>query len=163
MLPETTICSLSLLNLWKKRASPLSCLPMTALMLCNCIGHQSHKEKKITREKINKYIQYPATAISLVFSGSFYFMSPHPVSEEDNYFWTLTSVSPVCLQDKAVFIHTRVLSACPSAQPVGQYKEKQSHIHHVTTHLLWGAPSSHGNIQTKKSYKHSHIQNTISL
>ncbi len=46
---EHSVYFLSLLNLWKKRASPLSCLPTTAVMLCYRIGPVS----RVQRDKYN--------------------------------------------------------------------------------------------------------------
>lgn len=126
---ERSVYFLSLLNLWKKRASPLSCLPMTSIMLCNCIGPVSRvkRGKKITREKIlkNTFRSNMLRHFPFLLWTCFTLMLPHPSSEDEDYFWTLrvTIVSP----RKEIFLHKRFLSAFSSAQPAGQCK-KISHI-----------------------------------
>lgn len=57
---ERSVYFLSLLNLWKKRASPLSCLPTTGIMLCNCsgpVGRVQRGEKNSPRKRLKTYIQ----------------------------------------------------------------------------------------------------------
>lgn len=84
--------------------------------------NEEKKKKKPRKRKTNTFRSIMLRQFPLSLVGLFYLMFPHPVLEKDGYFWTLTSVSPVCLKDKVVFIHTCFLSASPSAQPAGQYK-----------------------------------------
>lgn len=98
---------LSLLNLWKKRASPLSCLPSTGIMLYDCIGpvgRVQRGEKKFTWEKIlKKYIQkHHAKAFPLSLVDLFFFFLPlcSLILSQKRTTIFEHSVSPLCLHGK---------------------------------------------------------------
>lgn len=128
---ERSIYFLSLLNLWKKRESLLSWLPMTAtyhalwrrLSIRRKLIKQNHLGKDTFRFIMLR--QIPLSRVDL-----FYLQFPRPVSEEEDYIWTLRWLSQVGLQDKAVFSHTHFLPVLVSRINT---EKSQSHIH-VTTH-----------------------------
>lgn len=122
ILPESALdIFLSLLNLCNKRASPLSCLPVTYIMLYNHIGPVSTKR---TFTKI-RYIQtYHAKANSSV--DLFYLLFPACLSRGRLFLDAHNSVTKVC-----------ACVSCPRLPRHGQwgrYKNSLSHTHYVTSH-----------------------------
>ncbi len=121
---ERSVYFLSLLNLWKKRASPLSCLPTSGIMLCNRIGPVGWVKRGKKKNHPGKDLKNTFRSIMLRHFPCLYRTCFIPSPRGMTIFGH--SVSPVCLQDKEVFKHTS-LSASSSAQPAGQYKNI-SHI-----------------------------------
>lgn len=126
-------------------------------MLLICIGPSlEEKDKKSTRKYANTFRSImlrqffwvgglPLSLVGLFFTSCSLILS----SQSRTTIFGHTSVPPVILRDKAVFVQTRVSSVSPSAQPVGQYKWKPiTQSYHIT------AP--------RMKNKHFPIPNTIS-
>lgn len=121
--PEKTLENfLSLLNLWKKIASLLfHVFPGPPSMFSNRIYPSAEHEKQSLQEHckgdtfrsimLRQFLSYRP---SLVFSGPVLPHAPSSCLKRKMTIFGHTSVSQVCMQDKAVFVRTRFLSAPPS-------------------------------------------------
>ena len=111
---EHSVYFLSLLNLWKKRASNLSCLPMT-----NVSAGRIQKRSNTFRSIMLR--QFLSWKFSLVLPSSFFFFlrvcfNSCILSQRRMTIFGHVSVSAVCLRAVAVFVQTCFTSVV--AQPV---------------------------------------------